>query len=109
MEMIRLRAAQGQVESATHLLLDLVKDMAAEQGLMYVKLYYRAGLCTDLAVNLLWSTDLPYQGSRAGLSISELLKPFGLVEHSMWLEKEKRAVETKRRDQPFPGRGFPAR
>ncbi len=31
-----------------------------------------------------------HEGSRAGLSISEALKTFGLVEHSIWVEKETR-------------------
>jgi len=29
-----------------------------------------------------------HQGSRAGISISEALKSFGLVEHSIWKERE---------------------
>ena len=55
-----------------------------------VKLYQRAGLRTDLAMSLVWNTDPPSnKGTRAGLSISEALRPFGLVEHSVWLEGDK--------------------
>ena len=85
--MIRLRSVPDRIEPATDLLLNLVKDMAAEQGLVSVNLYQRAGLRTDLAMSLVWNTDPPsYKGTRAGLSISELLRTFGLVEHSLWLE-----------------------
>lgn len=66
--MIRLRSAPGRVEPATDLLLDLVMDMAAEQGLARVNLYQRAGLRTDLAVSLVWNTDPPSnKGDRDGL------------------------------------------
>ena len=87
MEIIRLRSVPGRIEPATDLLLDLVKDMAAEQGLVRVNLYERAGLRTDLAMSLVWNTSPPSnKGTRTGLSISEMLKTFGLVEHSVWLE-----------------------
>src|SRR5208337_2507431 len=66
--MIRLRSAPGRVEPATDLLLDLVMDVAAEQGLARVNLYQRAGLRTDLAVSLVWNTDPPSnKGDRDGL------------------------------------------
>jgi hypothetical protein len=87
MEMIRLRTVPGRIGLATDLLLDLTKGMTAEQGLVRVNLYQRAGLRTDLAMSLVWNTDPPsHKGTRTGLSISELLKTFGLVEHSVWLE-----------------------
>lgn len=67
MEMIRLRSAPGRIEPATDLLLDLAKDMAAEQGLACLNLYQRAGLRTDLAVSLVWNTDPPSnKGDRDG-------------------------------------------
>src|SRR5208283_4845257 len=67
MEIIRLRSVPGRIEPATDLLLDLVKDMAAEQGLVRVNLYQRAGLRTDLAMSLVWNTDSPSQmGTRTG-------------------------------------------
>jgi hypothetical protein len=88
MEMVRLRAAQGQMESATGLLFTLADDAAAEQGVVHVSVYQSADPCTDLVISLVWDTDTPRQGSRMGLSISELLRPFGLVEHSMWVERQ---------------------
>jgi hypothetical protein len=66
-EMIRLRSAPGRIEPAADLLLDLVMDMAAKQGLARVNLYQRAGLRTDLAVSLVWNTDPPSnKGDRDG-------------------------------------------
>ena len=85
--MIRLRSVPARIEPATNLLLDVVKEIASEQGLVRVNLYQGAGLRTDLAMSLVWSMDPPSsKGTRTGLNISELLKAFGLVEHSVWLE-----------------------
>ena len=38
-------------------------------------------------------TFLTARGSRTGLTISETLNAFGLVEHSIWVEKEARQAE----------------
>ena len=87
MEMIRLRTLPARIGPATGLLLDLVKDAETEQGLAAVKLYQGADLRTDLAMSLVWNTDPPSnKGTKAGLGISEALRTFGLVEHSVWLE-----------------------
>jgi hypothetical protein len=95
LEMIRLRARQGQTEDVLNLLLNSVRDAAGEQGLSRVYLYNSACCCTELALSLVWNTDPPQRlGSRAGLSISEALKTFGLVDHSIWVEVEMRQMKS---------------
>jgi hypothetical protein len=95
LEMIRLRARQGQTEEVLNLLLDSLSDVAAEQGLSQVYLYNSAGCCTDLALSLVWNIDSPQRpGSRTGLRISEALKTFGLVEHSIWREVGMRQMKS---------------
>ena len=89
MEMIRLRTTQSQMEAVARLILDNVKQAARESGLLRVHMYHSANYQADLALSLTWETkDMHRRGSRAGLSISEALKSFGLVEHSIWMEKE---------------------
>jgi hypothetical protein len=40
------------------------------------------------ALRLFWNTDTPQtQGSMIGLSLTQALKVFGLVDHSVWIEK----------------------
>jgi hypothetical protein len=88
MEMIRLRTTQGHLKGAVDLLLDAARHVAGADGLVRVHMYDNASLHTDLALSLIWDTSSPEQrGSRAALSISDTLKNFGLVEHSIWLEK----------------------
>ena len=87
--MIRLRTTPSQLPAVARLILDNVGHAAGESGLLRVHMYHSANYQTDLALSLSWETDAMQQGgSRAGLSISEALKSFGLVEHSVWMERE---------------------
>jgi hypothetical protein len=62
---------------------------SGEAGLVQVHTYNSASYQTDLALSLTWDTNsFRREGSRAALTISEALKTFGLVEHSVWVEKE---------------------
>ena len=94
MEMIRLRATEGQTEAALGLLRYSVSNVVKEPGLVQIHVYSSASFHSDLALSLVWDTHAPYrQGSRAGLSITDTLNAFGLVEHSTWVEKEARQAE----------------
>ncbi len=87
--MIRLRTTKSQVEAVARLILDNVRQAAGESGLLRVHMYHSAKYRADLALSLMWETNaMQNEGSRTGLSISEALKNFGLVEHSIWMEKE---------------------
>jgi hypothetical protein len=47
-------------------------------------------LDTDLSVHLYWNSDRPEQdGSALGIRLAQALKDFGLVDHSVWIGKEK--------------------
>jgi hypothetical protein len=89
MEMIRLRTTQAQLENVTGLLLETLSRAAGEAGLVRMHMYNSASHQTDLALSLWWDTDfLQHEGSRAGLTMREALKTFGLVEHTIWVKKE---------------------
>ena len=91
MEMIRLRTTHAQLENVAGLLLDTMRSAVGEAGLVRIHMYNSASYQTDLALSLTWDTNsFQHEGSRAGLSISEALKTFGLVEHSIWVEKDTR-------------------
>ncbi len=91
MEMIRLRTAAGKGQAAMGLLNYSMSHVAKEPGLVRVHVYNSAAFHNDLALSLIWDTHVPHpQGSRTGLSITETLNGFGLVEHSIWVEQEAR-------------------
>ena len=88
MEMIQLRTPQGQEEKLAKLLVDSAHDIIGEPGLKEAKVYTNSSFHSDLALNLVWDTDVTLrQGSRVGLSIAQTLTFYGLVEHSIWSEK----------------------
>ena len=87
MEMIRLRTAKGKEEGLTTLLFDSIRQVIGEGGLLDAMVLVNTSFPGDIALNLIWETDLPeLRGSRTGLGIAETLKGFGLVEHSVWSE-----------------------
>ncbi len=89
MEMIRLRTTPSQLDGVARLISDNIRQATGESGLLRVRMYHSAEYQTDLALSFTWETNVMQQkGSRAGLSISEALKNFGLVEHSIWMERE---------------------
>ena len=88
MEIIRLRTLQGREKKLEKLLADSAHAAIKEPGLEEARVYASASFYSDLALNLLWDTDMiHHQGSRVGLSISQTLASYGLVEHSIWSEK----------------------
>jgi hypothetical protein len=87
MEMIRLRTTQAHFDNVADLLLDTVRRAAGESGLVRIHKYNSASYQTDMASSLVWdTTSFLHEGGRAGLSTSETLNTFGLVEHSIWVE-----------------------
>lgn len=86
--MIWLRTMYSQTDRVFTLLRDYADQAVAEPGLVDVRIYGNASHPTDLALSLGWSVE-PFSphGSRAGITIREALRSFGLVEHSIWLER----------------------
>jgi hypothetical protein len=88
MEMIRLRTTTAHMREVDSLLFEATRHAEGDEGLIRLRIYRSASLLTDIAVSLVWDTSPgAAAGSRAGLSISTALKSFGLVDHSVWIEK----------------------
>jgi len=85
--MIRLKTLDPGAEGLDRLLLDAMRHVAKEAGLVEARIYSRALYPNELALNLMWDTGSPEtKGSRAGLCICQELRAFGLVVHSVWAE-----------------------
>ena len=77
------------MKKVTGLLLDNLSPAVGEAGLVRMHMYTSASLQSDLALGLWWDTEfLQHEGSKACLTITEALKAFGLVDYSVWVEKE---------------------
>jgi hypothetical protein len=87
--MIRLRTSLNE-QWLTTLLFESMANVRGEPGLVDAGMYTHASFQSDLVLNFIWSSNPPErQGSKAGLAIAQTLKSFGLVDHSVWTEKEK--------------------
>jgi hypothetical protein len=87
-EVIRLRSVGKGSDLLEECLMSL--DKSTQSELVEMKTYRHVNLETDLSIHLHWQTERPEQnGSALGLRIAEAFKEFGLIDHSVWVEKEK--------------------
>lgn len=85
MELIKVQTAHANLVVK---LMRIIDDCDQCQGLLEAKVFRHASI-GDCSLCLRWSTDQPEpRGSSVGLSLSNLLKQYGLVDHSVWIEKE---------------------
>lgn len=85
-EIIKLRNAGEVPESLKVLLSGLLKN--GPSGLAEARLYRHASWETDWTMHLHWETEQPEKnGSALGLHLSQALKEFGLIDHSIWIEE----------------------
>ncbi|MFA5182960.1 MAG: hypothetical protein WC405_16705 [Syntrophales bacterium] len=87
-EIIKLRIAESNRYPLPHQLAEIISGVNHEGGLGEIKLYCHAMLDSDLSIHLYWESERPEpQGSAAGLFLIHMLKAFGLISHSVWIEE----------------------
>jgi hypothetical protein len=94
LETIKLQSASGMesiTERELHGLANEVRNSPDHRGSLEAVVYSHASVPGYFAIRLFWSTGLPQlRGSPLGMRITQTLKTFGLVDHSVWIEKEKK-------------------
>jgi hypothetical protein len=91
MEVIKLRIAGDEPESVERKVVKMITEVNHNGKMKEVKVYRHALLDNDLSVYLHWGSDSAEpQGSATGLCLVHLLKEFGLVSHSVWVEGNER-------------------
>ncbi|MEE4359841.1 MAG: hypothetical protein V2I97_25445 [Desulfococcaceae bacterium] len=88
LETIKVRGgASGYQGADTELLKQLDAGMKIP-GLIKVSIYANVSLPNDLMITLVWSKETPQaRGSDIAHSLERELKQYGLVDHSVWIEK----------------------
>lgn len=88
METIRITIAENAHEALQKQLTEIMANLNAEQNGEVVKIY-RNLQDGDMCIHLNWRNgEAELQGSRTGLCLAHLLKEFGLISHSVWIEKD---------------------
>ena len=87
MEFIKVQAAHSKVAA---MLQNFVGDCKKCHGLLDAKVFVHA-MVKDCSLCLLWKTNkFEPEGSRVGLHLADTLKKYGLVDHSVWVEKDEK-------------------
>jgi len=88
LEVIKLRSAGKDCRLLRELLLSVANFNQSE--LVQTKTFHHAALESDWSIHLHWESEQPEQnGSGLGLRLAKALEEFGLIDHSIWVEKEK--------------------
>jgi hypothetical protein len=87
LEIIKLRSARKDCRLLEELLLSVGKFN--QSGLVETKTFRHATLESDWSIHLHWESERPERnGSALCLHLARALEEFGLIDHSVWVEKE---------------------
>ena len=85
-EIVKLRSVGNAPEPLKTFLSEVSRN--GQSGPTEMRIYRHAGWETDWALHLYWESEKPLQdGSVLGVRLSQALKEFGPVDHSMWIEE----------------------
>lgn len=96
LEVIHIRVADQECDRLLPILTDLLNEIREKENCRKAKLFRRALLQHDACLHLYHdSGNAGAEGSPVGLRLAAMLKPFGMVNHTVWREHEQ---------STFPGR-----
>ena len=89
-EIIELRSAGSNRNQLEMLLQEFIDQVEKKSEKQTVKLYIRMKIDTDFSIHLFHdSSTLKNRGSPLCIRLVSALKPYGLVNHTIWIEKQK--------------------
>lgn len=85
-EIVKLRSVGNGPEPLKTFFSEVSRN--GQSGLAEMRIYRNAGWETDWALLLHWDSEkLQEDGSVLGIRLSQALKEFGPVDHSVWIEE----------------------
>ena len=89
LEVIHLRVAMQEQDRLLPMLRQLIDEISEKEHCHKVRLFKRALIETDVCLHLYHDSDKELvDGSPVGLRLTAALKPFGMVNHTVWLAGE---------------------
>ena len=96
LEMIKLQTATDFEREASDKIAELARDVLNSRessGLREITFYNHAFIPGCFAMQLAWDTEIPkIHGSLLGLRLTQTMKSLGLVDHSLWMEVQKKST-----------------
>lgn len=84
-EVIHLRVIDQEYDRVIAIFTQLLEEIEEKEKSVKVKLFKRVQIETDVCLHLLHeSNNDEVAGSAVGLRLVEALKPFGMVNHTVW-------------------------
>jgi hypothetical protein len=86
-EIIKVYIGKSMRNALNHQLESIVKDLDVAKKRVRVKLY-DSMQSDELSIHLIWEQgESKCWGSEIGISLTQKLNEFGLVSHSIWIER----------------------
>jgi hypothetical protein len=87
-EVIKISVAENRRAALEDQIKSVMNNLNRKDHAETVKLYHNL-LDGDLSIHLCWNDGgAQPRGSNTGLCLTHMLREFGLISHSVWLEKE---------------------
>ena len=87
-EVIQLRASGSKRHMVEKELMEMLDEISGLNTNTSIKIYHRMWVDTDTSIVLFHDAEeVDMVGSRLGLSLIQSLKTFGMVDHSVWMER----------------------
>ncbi len=88
MEVINLQTAEKNLEFIEPMLMKLITEIGGKGDMETIKIYRNVLVENDACIHIHWASKRAEpQGSAAGLCMAHILKEFGMVCHSVWIEE----------------------
>jgi hypothetical protein len=88
LEIIELRSVDKNKKFLEQALKVLMEDLNQEVEQLAIKVFCRVNVDSDFSIHLLHdSKEADVNGSALGLQLVSYLKEYGLINHSVWVEK----------------------
>ncbi|MES9994720.1 hypothetical protein [Desulfovibrio aminophilus] len=90
-EAVTLRVFDAEKRDDLSYFLEQTLDAVREPGLTACRVCVEATLPTDVSAFLFWEGPGPAGRSRIGQHLASLLREYGLIHHSVWLQRKTEA------------------
>ena len=88
LETIELQSMGNNRKSLEQVLRSFIEELNNETVPIQIKVYNNLAVDSNFSIHLLYnSSEADISGSHLGLQLGSALKEYGLINHSVWLEK----------------------
>jgi hypoxanthine phosphoribosyltransferase len=89
-EIIEIRSTGDTLKQLEKHVQEIINQAEKKTGQLIIKLYSRMNIVIDLSIHMVHDSSVAKsRGSSLGIRLVSTLKSYGLVNHTIWIEKQK--------------------